>query len=87
MLRNKPKNHKRMDKITLKPQRDKKSARQWLEKIYCFQNLSFKILELGNKKMMRREFLENVIKLLLDFSNCEIIEIWLLENGICSKYI
>lgn len=45
-----------------------------------FRTLSHKILELSNRGTPKIDFLREILKILLNFSGCDVVELWFREN-------
>jgi two-component system NtrC family sensor kinase len=55
-------------------------------KIGDFRKLSRQILQLGKLEEPKVEFLQRLLKVILDHSNCDEAEIWTVEDARCSWY-
>lgn len=55
--------------------------RRYSQSIQDFWDLSARILEFSNRGVLRVEFQEEVARMILDFSGCDEVELWVREHG------
>jgi signal transduction histidine kinase len=53
----------------------------YLEKMKGFHTVSYRILQLANQGLLRTDFQHQVSKILIPFTGCDAIELWLKDHG------
>jgi len=53
---------------------------------YDYHELSHQVLEYSNRSIAKIDFLHEILKMILNFSNCDSLDLWLKENGKFNHY-
>ncbi len=64
----------------MKQRREQTDTRVYLKKVNAFHTVSYRILQLANHGLLRTDFQHQVSKLLIEFTGCDSIGLWLKDH-------
>ena len=64
----------------MKQRKERTDTRVYLKKVNAFHTVSYRILQLANNGLLRADFQHEVSKLLMEFTGCDSIELWLKDH-------
>jgi len=64
----------------MKQRKERTDTRVYLKKMNAFHTVSYRILQLANNGLLRADFQHQVSKLLIEFTGCDSIELWLKDH-------